>query len=207
MQNTNQKFGTLVETLQNLVATGNFVLDVQRNVTSTSYRTGSLEMALQRQVIEETVHQLGQEEDEQPQAPKRRIKIQILGLDNEQTILRKIEIAQDMFNGTFAEMTPGEVLRRSDRLIDVMDGFFGTGPELDRQYQEQKENEAIGKAEVDAPSSEQIQEVLEENSENVTQELPQTPYANGVDESNPAQNDSTGLENEPNTSSEESTTN
>ena len=207
MQNTNHKFGSLVETLQNLVATGNFVLDVQRNVTSTSYRTGSLEMALQRQVIEETVHELGQEEDEQPQAPKRRIKIQILGLDNEQTILRKIEIAQDMFNGTFAEMTPGEVLRRSDRLIDVMDGFFGTGPELDRQYQEQKENEAIGEAEVDAPSSEQIQEVLEENSENVTQELPQTPYANGVNESNPAQNDSTGLENEPDTSSEESTTN
>lgn len=179
MQNTNQKFGTLVETLQNLVATGNFVLDVQRNVTSTSYRTGSLEMALQRQVIEETVHELGQEEDEQPQAPKRRIKIQILGLDTEQTILRKIEIAQDMFNGTFAEMTPGEVLRRSDRLIDVMDGFFGTGPELDRQYQERKENEAIGEAEVDAPSSEQIQEVLEENSENVTQELPQTPYGQG----------------------------
>ena len=191
MQNTNQKFGTLVETLQNLVATGNFVLDVQRNVTSTSYRTGSLEMALQKQVIEETVHQLGQEEDEQPQAPKRRIKIQILGLDNEQTILRKIEIAQDMFNGTFAEMTPGEVLRRSDRLIDVMDGFFGTGPELDRQYQEQKENEDIGEAKVDTPSSEQIQEVLEENSENVTQELPQTPYTNGVDESNVNSEEST----------------
>lgn len=179
MQNTNQKFGTLVETLQNLVATGNFVLDVQRNVTSTSYRTGSLEMALQRQVIEETVHELGQEEDEQPQASKRRIKIQILGLDTEQTILRKIEIAQAMFDGSFEELTPGEVLRRSDRLLDVIDGFFGTGPELDRQYQEQKDREMSEKVEDDAPSSDQIQEVLEENSENVTQELPQTPYGQG----------------------------
>lgn len=179
MQNTNQKFGTLVETLQNLVATGNFVLDVQRNVTSTSYRTGSLEMALQRQVIEETVHELGQEEDEQSQAPKRRIKIQILGLDNEQTILRKIEIAQAMFDGSFEELTPGEVLRRSDRLLDVIDGFFGTGPELDRQYQEQKDREMSERVEDDAPSSDQIQEVLEENSENVTQELPQTPYGQG----------------------------
>lgn len=183
MENTNQKFGTLVATLQAMVETGHFVIDLQKNVTSTSYRTGSLEQALQRQVIEEMVHDLGAESDEQP---RRRIKIQILGLDNETTIERKIEIANDMFNGVSVEITPGMELRNSDRLLDCLDGYFGVGPELDRQYFQAKEDAAAeATAQANTPSNDEVEQTSSEDFQEVE---------------NPAENDTTGLAEEPNTS-------
>jgi hypothetical protein len=177
MENTNQKFGNVVAALQALVETGNFVIDLQKNVHSTSYRTGSLEQALQKQVIEETVHHLG-EEDEQPQEPTRRIKIQIIGLDNETTILRKIEIAQAMFDGTLEEVLPSEELKNSDRLLDCLDGHFGAGPELDRQFLESKKQAEIAAEEKDNnPSDEVSEETVQDEVEQ--QDLPQTPYGQG----------------------------
>lgn len=164
MENTNQKFGTLVEILQGLVATGNFVIDLQKNVHSTSYRTGSLEQALRLQVQEEIVHNLG-EEDEQPQEPTKRIKIQILGLDSEATINRKIEIAKAMLDGTLEETLPSQELKNSDRLLDCLDGYFGAGPELDRQFLESKKQAETAAEETDNNSSEEV--IDEKSSEEV----------------------------------------
>lgn len=160
MENSNQKFVNLVTVLQSLVETGNFVLDIQKDVRSTSYRTGSLEQALKRQVIEETVHDM--DEDGNVCATQRRMRIQIIGLDTEETILKKIKIAENMLNGI--EPMPSEELKNSDNLLDCLDGYFGIGPELDRQFFEAKMKEAeMASEQENNPSN----EVVEENSQEV----------------------------------------
>jgi site-specific DNA-cytosine methylase len=153
MKNTNQKFGTLVATLQAMVETGNFSLDIQRHLTSTGYRVGSVELALQQQVTEQMVHNLDDADTTQPQ---RRIQIQIIGLDSETTIERKIEIAKEMWDGTFVPPMPSDRLKNSDNVLECLDGYFGEGIRLDQQFiDEQNKVE-----EVEDESPKQIQDEL-----------------------------------------------
>lgn len=139
MRKLNVKFEKIVTELQSLVATGNFKVEVQANITSTRYRTNSLEEALKRQVSLENVQGTAEEADEQVPT-KRIVTITIIGLDSEETIRRKMDLAVQLWtDGEFEELLPSQKMMESENLIVCLDGFFGKGEQLDIEYAEAKE--------------------------------------------------------------------
>jgi predicted Ser/Thr protein kinase len=127
-----EKNQEVLEVLNNLKRTGKVVVEVQK-VFETNYRTGSLEEALKRQVVTETIHQLEVVEEDNrcendfdkkeqisASVPTQRVKIVIIGLDNHDTIKRKCEIAQEHL----AEINRGEQFRKnlqSENLFEFLE--------------------------------------------------------------------------------------
>lgn len=124
-----EKNQEVLEILNNLKRTGKVVVEVQK-VFETNYRTGSLEEALKRQVVTETIHQLEVLEESnsametqtvtEKSEPTQRVKIVIIGLDNHDTIKRKCEIAQEHL----AEINLGEQFRKnlqSENLFEFLE--------------------------------------------------------------------------------------
>lgn len=118
-----EKNQELFRQIQNLQATGKVVVEL-RPVWETSYGTGSLDAALQRQVVIETVHTLLDSEEneniEEVQVPIQRVKMVVLKLDNHETLQRKIDIA----NERLEEIRKAEQVREnltSENLFDFLD--------------------------------------------------------------------------------------
>ena len=127
----------IFQALNDLKATGQVVIEMV-NTMSTSHGTGSLEGALQKQVTIETVHNLpateeGQDGDqgaemisEEPTivVPTKRVKIQIIGLDNQDTIIRKIEIARDRIDFINNEEAMEQAKLTSDNIFEFLESNF-----------------------------------------------------------------------------------
>lgn len=130
-----EKNQEVLEILNDLRQTGKVVVDVQK-VFETNYRTGSLEEALKRQVVTETIHQLEVMEESngvmesqtvtEKSEPTQRVKIVIIGLDNHDTIKRKCEIAKEHL----AEIERGEQFRKnlqSENLFEFLEANLSIG--------------------------------------------------------------------------------
>lgn len=153
----NQATGNLplVQQLQELEATGKVRVIVKKEVRETHYKTRDLDKALEKQVVMNIIHTIpamefiatvvdneGETgidgfhmpniEEVEIEQPRVLIDILIIGLDNKETIQKKINIAKAKL-AELSEIDRIIELRQSDNILDCMEGYFGEGNRIEIQ--------------------------------------------------------------------------
>lgn len=124
-----EKNQEIFQTLKELKETGRVIIKMS-NTTSTGYGIGSLEGALKRQVVTESVHTLDFQDDcdetGETEEPTLRVKLEIIALDNYDTMKRKIEMVREHLQAILDAEAKRELEKtlNSENLFEFLDSNF-----------------------------------------------------------------------------------